>query len=236
MKKLVMMSLLSATALMLFAPKADAKSFEDKTDVGVSFKSDDPTIPGENKPYKNNLSLVWKPSSFQFGEQKSVGASATFSNTVAGNQYLIVNDDRQAASTPWSLNVKLSEMTTADASKKLASKLMVTLNDAQKYDIGTEIGEDNDFVPNKPDATSLSALDANAGITLGDGKVKTLTVEAGNTTGQAVLVKKTANDIKGGVSTLISGVKLVVTDAAKDGAAGETFAGKVTWTLDDLQP
>ncbi|EOH96677.1 hypothetical protein UAW_01842 [Enterococcus haemoperoxidus ATCC BAA-382] len=235
MKKLVMMSLLSATALMLFAPKADAKSFEDKTDIGVSFKSDDPTIPGENKPFKNNLSLVWKPTSFQFGEQKAVGASATFSNTVKGNQYLIVNDDRSAATTSWSLNVKLSEMTTADASKTLASKLMVNLNDAQKYDIGSEIGEDNDFVPNKPDATSLSALDANAGITLGDGKAKTLTIEAGNTTGQAVLVKKTANAVKGGVSTLISDVKLVVTDAAKDEAAGESFAGTVSWTLDDLQ-
>ncbi|EOH96656.1 hypothetical protein UAW_01821 [Enterococcus haemoperoxidus ATCC BAA-382] len=236
MKKAVLVTLLSTAALMAFATSADAKTYEDKTDVGVNFKSDEPTIPGENKPYKNNLSLVWKPSSFQFGEQKAVGASATFNNTVVGDQYLVVNDDRQTVSTPWELKVKLSELTTADASKKLASKLTFNLNDAQAYDIGTTIGEDNDFIANKPgDEGVLKALDPNAGITLGDGKVKSLSVEAGATTQQPVLVKAKANDIKGGVSTLIKDVKLVVTDAQADKASGESFTGQVSWTLDDLQ-
>ena len=236
MKKTVMITLLSAAALLLFASTADAKSFDDKTDVGVNFKSDDPTIPGENKPYKNNLALVWKPSSFQFGEQKAVGNSATFSNTISGNQYLIVNDDRQTVSTPWALKASLSELKSTDGTKTLASKLMFTLGDAQSYNIGDDIGDDNDYKPTKPGAEgSLGALDANAGITLGDGKVKTMTLEAGLADGQAVLEKKTANDVKGGVATLITGAKLVVTDAQKDNASGESFTGHVTWTLDDLQ-
>lgn len=237
MKKTVMITLLSAAALLLFANTADAKSFDDKTDVGVNFKSDEPTVQGENKPYKNNLALVWKPSSFQFGEQKAVGNSATFSNTVQGNQHLIVNDDRKTASTPWALKASLSELKSTDGSKSLASKLTFTLGDAQSYKIGDTIGEDNDYIPNKPEASgSLGALDANAGITLGDGKVKAMTLEAGGATGQAILEKKAANDVKGGVATLITDAKLVVTDAQADQAAGESFTGYVTWTLDDLQP
>ncbi|MBP2100410.1 WxL domain-containing protein [Enterococcus rivorum] len=237
MKKTLMITLLSATALTLFATSAEAKSFDEKTDVGVNFKSDEPTNPGDNKPYKDNLSLVWKPASFQFGEQKAVGNSATFSNTVTGKQYLIVNDDRKANSTPWKLSAKLSELKSADGSKTLASKLTFNLGDMQSYTIGTTIGEDNDFVPNKPDASgALGTLDPNAGITLGDGKVKTMTLEAGSTTGSSILEKKVANDVKGGVATLITDTKLVVTDAKADQAAGESFTGYVTWTMDDLQP
>lgn len=237
MKKLVMVTLLSTAALTVFATNADAKSFDDKTDVGVSFKSDEPTVPGENKPYKDNLSLVWKPSSFQFGEQKAVGNSATFSNTVEGNQYLVVNDDRKAASTPWKLSAQMSELKSKDGTKSLASKLTFDLGAAQSYNIGSVIGEDNDYVPNKPDATgALGTLDPAAGITLGDGTSKTMTLEAGKTAGQAVLEKKAANDVKGGVSTLITNAKLVVTDSKADQAAGESFTGYVTWTLDDLQP
>ncbi|MBO0441094.1 WxL domain-containing protein [Candidatus Enterococcus ikei] len=237
MKKTVMITLLSAATLLLFANTADAKSFDDKTDVGVNFKSDEPTVQGENKPYKDNLALVWKPSSFQFGEQKAVGNSATFSNVIQSNQYLIVNDDRKTASTPWALKASLSELKSTDGSKSLASKLTFALSDAQSYTIGDTIGEDNDYIPNKPEASgSLGTLDPNAGITLGDGKVKAMTLVAGETTGQAVLEKKAANDVKGGVATLIKDAKLVVTDAKADQAAGESFTGYVTWTLDDLQP
>lgn len=237
MKKTLMITLLAATALMLFATPAEAKSFDDKTDVGVNFKSDEPTIPGENKPYKDNLALVWKPSSFQFGEQKAVGNSATFSNIVTGKQYIIVNDDRKGVSTPWKLSAKLSELKSADGSKTLASKLTFKLGDLQSYDIGNVIGEDNDFVPNKPDASgALGEINANAGITLGDGASKAITLDAGNTTGISILDKKVANENKGGVATLISETKLIVTDAKAASAAGESFTGYVTWTLDDLQP
>lgn len=238
MKKTLMITLLSAAALMLFATSADAKTFDDKTDVGVSFKSDEPTIPGENKPYKDNLSLVWKPSTFQFGEQRAVGNSATFSNTIKGNQYLVVNDDRKTTPTPWSLTAKMSDLTATDGAKTLASKLTFNLGEAKSYKITndpTDLNEDNDYKVNKPDeAGVLGALDANAGITLGDGTSKAVTLEAGNASSKVILEKKAANDVKGGVATLITDTKLVVTDAQSDSAAGESFTGYVTWTLDDL--
>lgn len=236
MKKLGTITLLSAAALIFFATPADAKKFDDKTDVGINFKSDEPTIPGENKPYKDNLSLVWKPSSFQFGEQKAVGNSATFSNIVEGNQYIIVNDDRKVASTPWSLNASLSQLTDVSSDKVLPSKLTFTLGTAQSYDIGTNIGTDNDYIPNNPEVAGvLGKLHEDAGITLGNGTSKDISLEAGITAGTMILGKQTANDIKGGVATLITNTKLVVTDAKAANAAGKTYTGYVTWTLDDLQ-
>lgn len=235
MKKAVMITLFSSAALMMFATSADAKSFEDKTDVGVSFKSEEATVPGENTPFKNNLSLVWKPSSFQFGEQKAIGNIATFNNVIEEDQYLIVNDDREVVSTPWSLKANMSKLLSTDGEKELASKLVFNVGAAQSYTIGTEIGKDNDFIPAKP-TTALGELDAEAGITLGDGQTNVVTLEAGAATGQAILTKAEANDIKGGVATKISNTKLVVTDSKADEAAGESFTGYITWTLDDLQP
>lgn len=242
MKKTIMITLLSSAALMMFATNADAKSFDDRSDVGVSFKSEDPTIPGENKPYKDNLSLVWKPNSFEFGEQKAVAGIATFNNNVEGKQYLVVNDDRPDASLPaWTLSAKLSEMKATDGSDtKVASKLMYTLGDAQSYDIGTTIDPiTNDYIAPNPSteegASSLDTLAADSKITLG-GTNQAMTLEAGGKTSQVVMQKTEATATKGGYATLIKDTKLVVTDAKTANAAGKKFSGQVTWTLDDLQP
>lgn len=244
MKKLVMISLVSTAALMMFAKPADAKTFDDKTDVGVSFKSDDATIPGENKPYKDNLSLVWKPNSFEFGEQKAVGGIATFNNTsdAVEPQYLVVNDDRPLATLPqWTLSAKLSEMKSTDkAATTLASKLTYTLGDVQSYDIGNVIDPaTNDYVapnPSKPEGeNSLGILAADAKIQLG-GTNQVMTLEAGNTTSQSVMQATEDKTVKGGYATQVKNTKLIVTDAKADKAAGKSFTGQVTWTLDDLQP
>ncbi|WP_207694465.1 hypothetical protein DOK67_0001070 [Enterococcus sp. DIV0212c] len=239
MKKTIMISLLSTAAMMMFATSADAKSFDDNTDVGVSFKSDEPTTPGDNKPYKDNLSLVWKPSSFEFGQQKAVGGVATFNNTVEGKQYLVVNDDRgdETLST-WDLKAKFSEMKSADGKTKLTSKLVYGLGDLQSYDIGTTIDpETNDFIAPNPatdeGASSLGTLPSDSKVVLGG---NTMTLEAGSTTATTVMNKTEATKTKGGYATLIKDVKLVATDAKKNLASGKSFTGQVTWTLDDLQP
>ncbi|EOH96636.1 hypothetical protein UAW_01801 [Enterococcus haemoperoxidus ATCC BAA-382] len=237
MKKTILVTLLSASAMMLFATSADAKTFGDTTDVGVSFKSDEATIPGENQPFANNISLIWKPGNFEFGEQKAVGASATFNNISTDKQYLVVNDDRQLDSVPaWDLKAQLSDLTATDGTK-LTSKLIYTLEDAQSYDIGEVDPNTNDFTPKNPasDSTVLGTLDPDSKIVLAGGK-KSMTLEAGQTTAQAAIQKTEANAIKGGVATQIKDIKLVVTDPKADDAAGKAFTGTVNWTLDDLQP
>lgn len=233
MKKFMIMGLLSVSTLAMFASTADAQTKEDKTDVGVSFKSDGANDNGENKPFKNNLSLVWKPTAFTFGEQKAVGGVATYNNTIKDNQYLIVNDDRTdaTAGSQWLLSAKLSDMVASDETK-LTSNITFNLGDAQKYTIGTAIDPDtNDYIPAVPDASSLSSLDSTAGITIGDNQVKAVSLEAGATAPVALMSKKTKNTVTGGVATQISDTKLVVKDSKN--AAGKSFKGSVTWTLDD---
>ncbi|WP_348921151.1 hypothetical protein [Enterococcus rotai] len=235
-KQLVLVSLLSAATVTMFATSADAKTFDDKSEVGVQFKSDDPTVPGENKPYKDNLSLVWKPNSFEFGQQKAVAGIATFNNTVTGDQYLVVNDDRPTESTgAWTLSAKMSDLV-SDATKLSGAKLTYTLEDAQSYDIGAVDPSTNDFTPSNPaeDKTVLGTLDPNAAITLGDNGSKNISLDAGSTTGKNIIAKTTANDVKGGVASKVTNVKLVVTDTKGAQAAGKSFTGSVTWTLDDL--
>ncbi|WP_375180056.1 WxL domain-containing protein [Enterococcus rotai] len=238
MKKTLMITLLSSAALMLFATSADAKTFDDQTDVGVSFKSDGPNDPGKNIPYKDNLSLVWKPAAFEFGEQKAVGNSATFSNIVKGNQYVVVNDDRaDDALTGWKLSAKMSELKSASGAKTLASKLTFNLGDAESYritDDPTVLNDKNDYIVNDPNTSGVLGKLEDAGIKLGDGASKSIELVAGDTTTKTILGKETANGTKGGVATLIKDTKLVVADAEKDNAAGESFTGTVTWTLDDL--
>ncbi|WP_086314565.1 hypothetical protein A5821_002147 [Enterococcus sp. 7F3_DIV0205] len=238
-KQLVMISLLSAAAVTMFATSADAKTFDDKTDVGVQFKSDDPTIPGENKPYKDNLSLIWKPNSFEFGQQKAVAGIATFNNTITGDQYLVVNDDRPTETTgAWKLTAKMSKLVSdaTDTKGLEGAKLTYTLDAAQSYDIGQVDPSTNDFTPKNPadDKTVLGTLDPNAAIQLGDGTSTDMTLEAGSTTGKEVIAKTAANKVKGGVATKVTNVKLVVTDTKGAKAAGKSFSGSVTWTLDDL--
>ena len=247
MKKAIMVTLLSSAALMLFAAPADAAEKKTTTtDVGVSFKNDAPTIPAEDmKPYKNNLAVVWKPGSFQFGEQTAVAGTAIFNNikgdnggTAANNntelsQYLVVNDDRElkteGKNSAWALRADMSALKTVDGAAELqAAKLTMDLNAPKMYDIGTAIDpKDNDFVANEPwTAGVLTDFDSKSGIEL----APTATLEAAGTSKVDIFTKKTANDFRSGVATTIQNVKLHVTDAKQDGKA---FTGTITWTLDD---
>ena len=244
MKKAILVTLLSSAALMLFAAPADAKEKETKTDVGVSFKDDSPTIsPEDMKPFKNNLAVVWKPASFQFGEQKAVAGTAIFNNVTGDNgglatanntdksQYLVVNDDRELKenkNSTWALKANMSELVTTDGATKLdAAKLSMELNAPKMYNIGNVIGADNDYEPVAPwDAAALTDFDAKSGVEL----APTATLEAASTSKVDIVTKKTANDFKGGVATTIQNVKLYVNDANQNGKA---FTGTITWTLDD---
>lgn len=218
---------------MLFAQPAKAEVVDsDTSDVGIRFNTDGPEKPGPG-PYKDNLALVWTPSEFNFGKQKPQANVATYSNTVADSQYLVVNDDRAATSgetthSAWKTTATLSELKATNGDETLSAKLTFGLSAPTAYDIG-EVDEDtNDYLPNPPQGNT-SALPEGNNIAIG----QNVSLEAGSTSATNVLSKTKADSYKGGVATTVDKAKLVVTDAQGSAAAGKSFKGKVTWNLDN---
>lgn len=242
MRKKLSLSLFSLATLLLFVTitqkTSAASSFSDTSDVGVTFY-DGPIDNGNNKPYKNNLALVWKPSQFDFGSHKAVQSIVTYNNTIGdekNKQYLIVNDDRQDATTSgWSLSAKLSKLTSYDKDQSnLTAKLIYNLGTLQSYDIGTNIDETTeDYIPNNPNENPkcLSKLPANSGVALGVSGENAV-LDAGGTSSTIIMKKDNPNQSKGGFATEINKVQLIVVNAQKDKAGGKTYHGTVTWTLD----
>lgn len=232
MKKIVITTVVASAVILAFAKPVHAEEVGvDKSDVGVSFDTDGPVKPGPG-PYKDNLALVWTPSKFTFGQQKATAGIATYNNTVVGDQYLVVNDDRQEETTSaWKTTATLSKMVSTDSTAtELPAKLTFTLGAAEAYDIGTTIDPDtNDYVAN-PITGNLSAL-TSGNIVLGNSGSKNITLEAGNTTAQKIIGKSASDKVKGGFATKLSQTRLVVTTGT--GAAGKNFKGNVTWSLDN---
>lgn len=240
MKKLVLTTLLASSALMIFAKPANAEEVsKDSTDVGIRFETDGPVKPGPG-PYKDNLALIWTPSTFDFGKQKATANIATFSNTVAGDQYLVVNDDRAlegetvdpesragGTTSAWKLTATMSELVSKDTTKaELPAKLTFSLGDIEGYDIGDVDEETNDYYPN-PVEGNLIKLAENSDTIVN----KSVSLEAGNTTAVELMGKTKANAVKDGFATKLSDTKLVVTSGAD--AAGKNFKGTVNWSLDN---
>ncbi|MEI5993503.1 WxL domain-containing protein [Candidatus Enterococcus mansonii] len=245
MKKILFTTLLASSALMIFAKPANAEEIgKEQTDLGIRFDTDGPVKPGSG-PFKDNLALVWTPSKFDFGRQSATANIATYSNTVAGDQYIVVNDDRQTAETggehggegeqtraattsAWKVTASLSKLVSKDDSAtELPSKLTFTLGDPQSYDIGEVDPDINDFSPSVPGAGNLGKLDDPNNIVVG----KNVVLEAGNTTATNILAKTKADSVKGGFATKLTDTKLTVTTGT--GAAGKAFKGSVTWSLDN---
>ncbi|WP_430602050.1 hypothetical protein IGJ02_002259 [Enterococcus sp. DIV0724b] len=241
MKKILFTTLLASSALLIFAKPANAEEVgSEQTDLGIRFDTDGPVKPGPG-PFKDNLALVWTPSKFDFGRQSATANIATYSNTVAGDQYVVVNDDRKGtvAETPeeggtraettsaWKVTASMSKLVSKDSSAtELPSKLTFSLGDPQAYDIGEVDPDTNDYLPN-PVEGNLSALTDPSNIVIG----KNVTLEAGNTTGTNIIAKTQADTVKGGFATKLTDTKLTVTTGT--GAAGKAFKGSVNWSLDN---
>lgn len=231
MKKIFLTTtLVASTALLAFAVPAQADEIDNaQTDVGVSFDTDGPNKP-EPGPFKDNLALVWTPTRFNFGKQEAVANIATYNNMVEGDQYIVVNDDRElvdSKTSAWKVSATLSDLVSTDsAATTLPAKLTFTLDDPEAYDIGLVDPDTNDYLPN-PIEGNLSVLSGTHNIVTGSA----VTLEAGNTTAATILGKTTENGVVGGFATKLSNTKLTVTSSA--GAAGKTFKGTVTWSLDD---
>lgn len=236
MKKILFTTLLASSALLIFAKPANAEEIgNEQTDLGISFDTDGPVKPGEG-PFKDNLALVWTPSKFDFGRQSATANIATYSNTVAGDQYVVVNDDRKGTATEengeektsaWKVTATLSKLVSKDSSAtELPSKLTFTLGNPQSYDIGEIDPDTNDFLPN-PIEGNLGTLANPNNIVVG----RNVTLEAGNTTGTNIIAKTQEDSVKGGFATKLSDTKLTVTTGT--GAAGKAFKGSVNWSLDN---
>ncbi|OTN83837.1 hypothetical protein A5819_003656 [Enterococcus sp. 7E2_DIV0204] len=238
MKKILFTTLLASSALLIFAKPANAEEVGSmESDLGIRFDTDGPVQPGPG-PFKDNLALVWTPSKFDFGRQAATANIATYSNTVAGDQYIVVNDDRQGTETgeegakvvttsAWKVTASLSKLVSKDSSAtELPSKLTFTLGDAQSYNIGEVDPDTNDFLPNPIEGNLGTLADPN-NITVN----KNVTLEAGNTTGTNIIAKTKADAVKGGFATKLSDTKLTVTTGT--GAAGKAFKGSVNWSLDN---
>lgn len=241
MKKILFTTLLASSALLIFAKPANAEVVgSEQTDLGIRFDTDGPVKPGPG-PFKDNLALVWTPSKFDFGHQAATANIATYSNTVAGDQYIVVNDDRQGTETggeggegtravttsAWKVSATLSKLVSKDSSAtELPSKLTFTLGDPQSYDIGEVDPDTNDFLPNPIEGNLGTLADPN-NIVVG----KNVTLEAGNTTATNIIAKTQADAVKGGFATKLSDTKLTVTTGT--GAAGKAFKASVNWSLDN---
>ncbi|MGX7151274.1 WxL domain-containing protein [Enterococcus ureasiticus] len=245
-KQLAIVSLLSVAAVSMLATSANAAEVSNETtDAEISFNTGKGTDPGKG-PFKDNLSLVFKPSTFQFGKQDATAGISTFYNTVTDpkKQYLVVNDDRPLDPTTknlskWTLTAKLSAMTTGTEKEGLNAKLSYTLGAATEYKIGeTMTTNGDDYIPNDPETNSTEALGGplNVGtekLKFGDGTSSTVTLEAGASSTTDVIAKTDVTTKKVGVASKVDNVKLIVTNAEKSGAAGKTYKGTVTWSLDD---
>ncbi|OTP46555.1 hypothetical protein A5884_003796 [Enterococcus sp. 7D2_DIV0200] len=173
MKKILFTTLLASSALLIFAKPANAEEVGSmESDLGIRFDTDGPVQPGPG-PFKDNLALVWTPSKFDFGRQAATANIATYSNTVAGDQYIVVNDDRQGTETgeegakvvttsAWKVTASLSKLVSKDSSAtELPSKLTFTLGDAQSYNIGEVDPDTNDFLPNPIEGNLGTLADPN---------------------------------------------------------------------------
>ncbi|MGX7150074.1 WxL domain-containing protein [Enterococcus ureasiticus] len=235
MKKLFVLTLISATTLgFATIPASAAEVDKDTSDLGIQFDTDGPVKPGPG-PYKDNLALVWTPSKFDFGKQKAVGNSSTYNNTVQGDQFIVVNDDRAGetndqgvtTTSSWKVTATLSKLLSTDSSTtELPAKLTFGLDSPQAYNIGEVDAETNDFTPNPIEGNLSTLIDPN-NIVVG----KNVVLEAGNTSAVEMLGKTKADTMKDGFATKLTDTKLVVTSST--GAEGKKFKGAVTWSLDN---
>lgn len=248
MKKVLATLLFAATALTIggqaFAEEnaADLKR-SGKTDVGVSFETDASNKPGDG-PFKDNLTLTWMPSSFEFGTQKASGTSnkATYTPKATDQQYLVVNDDRQAEADKkkaFAVTAELSQfVSTKDNTKILDADVILTMEDPKKYTMGeapiTLPNGSVDIDPAYPDANSLAEDATLKGSLEYPELVDTkhvYTISSGAKATPVQLFSKKADADVTGIAHRIEKADLVVYGAETNKAAGHTFTGQITWTL-----
>ncbi len=238
MKKFILSStLLSGFALVGAVVVSADEVKKAETPVGIEFKTEGPNevVPG---PYKGVLTLVHKPTAFEFGSHSATGALLTAEGKMEGKQYLVVSDDRDNTTLgseitdenskkgdKWNLTAKMDEL--KSDTETIPAKLVLNLGAAKKYDLGTTSDGNGDIKPNPADDTSITdfASDDAHGV-----KITSQVELESATQGEVVVMSKAeANGKKIGVASQVESTNLII--QAPKTSAGKQYTSKVTWTL-----
>lgn len=228
MKKVILSTvLLSGLVLAVAVPTASAAEKE-TSKVELKLTEDGGHEPGTG-PFKDKLSIVYKPTVFKFESEVEPGSLVLDNkHTKIEEQYLAVNDDRkdettgERKSSPWVVTGKLS--TLDDGSDSIAAKLNVSPTTIKKYDIGelkTVDGvEDFELLPINPAATNATGYTTtDFSLIAGGSAVKVISKDDDTTE---------TTDKPDGVFTNLGHSKLAIaTGVAKKG----DYKGTIEWVL-----
>lgn len=249
MKKALLSSLLLSTMIIGAttanaaddAKEASAAERSATTDVTVDLTKDDghdKNVPGV---FKDTLSIVYKPTSFQFTGFTSENALQLKNEHLrADNQFIVVNDDRKETNgdyrtvSNWELKGELSEIKNATTS--LSSKLTIKPTELKTYSIADAQGNVEEVIENGVVNYNPAPVDyasgaaASSSYTLNQSIV--MNAAAGSTTvasANAVDLTATTTAANRGVVTGLGDATLNISNGTEVGA----YAGTITWTLAD---
>lgn len=228
MNKKVLGSLVVALACGVALLPGEAKAAGiAETGVGIGFSSGGTTIiPG---PYENQLSLISRPTAFQFGSTNdSSETTKAYDQVIDEKQYISAYEDRDEK-TKWTLNAQMSDLKASDGATNLAATL--NFNTATINTFKLEKDEDGMF---PKVVTELPTLTAYTGEAVKG--VKKVSLEAGSTTSTPIMTAAAdalAKDEHGGFASEVKNVQLLVNGDQE--TKGKSFSGTVTWSLDDTK-
>lgn len=231
-KKVVGTLVLAMATGAAFLPTTAHATNTDKTGVGIGFSSGPNTIvPG---PYDKQLSLINRPTSFQFGAtNESSATTRVYNKVVEGKQYIAAFEDRpDGERTAWKLMAQLSPLLTG-AEKQGENGLQATLsfNTADISSFSMDKDKDTGLFPIVAPAITDSltpyAGDKVAGFT-------NVSLKAGADSATPIMTAA-ADTGKGGFASEVKNVQLLVNGKQEALTNGKTFSGTVTWTLDDTK-
>lgn len=228
LNKKVLGSLVLALACgaALLPKEANAQGVAE-TGVGIGFSSGGTTIvPG---PYENQLSLISRPTAFQFGTTNdSSETTKAYDQVVDEKQYLSAYEDRDEK-TKWSVNAQMSDLKAADGATNLAATLSFNTATVSTF----KLVKDEDGMFPKIVSELPPLVDYADTAVQGFKKVN---LEAGSTASTAVMTATAdalAKGEHGGFAAEVKNVQLLVNGDQE--TKGKAFSGTVTWSLDDTK-
>lgn len=231
-KKVVGTLVVAMTAGAAFLPLTAQATGVSETGAGIGFSSGpNTTIPG---PYEDQLSLVNRPTSFQFGESNTPSKTTkAYTQAPTGKQYIAAFEDRSDADrTAWNLKAQLSNLVSGEvdeSGKEKALSATLSFNTASistfTIDKDTETGLYPIKIPVLPPLTDIGAGAAVTG-------VQKVNLVAGGDS--AIIMKATKDAVKGGYAAEVKNVQLLVNGVQATETNGKSFSGQVTWSLENV--
>lgn len=223
-KKLLGAIVLSMTFGAALLPMTANAATEDSTGANIGFTTGpNTTIPG---PYDNALSLVNRPTAFNFGKTNEISPVAqTYNQVLIGEQHVGVFEDRPDAEIgAWKVSAKMAPLVDKGG-VALDSSISFNTEKISTFDIA------RDADGNLP--TEIDTIDPLTDYT--DTKVKGVKLVKLESTGASVDIMNAEADAgKGGFASQIRNVQLRINAGQEDEmTAGKAFTSAVTWTVSD---